>query len=136
MPMPPTQCVMARQNSNGGASTAGSSRIDAPVVVKPESTSKHASTTLGIAPVMTNGIEPSPVNTSQLAVTVAKASPKPNWSCENSNDSCRAMPRPRLTTDDTMNAFAVGVPRPSCARHSSSGDASSSDSTVQSRPST
>ena len=57
-PMPPTQCVKLRQNNRPWPSASTSVRIDAPVVVKPETVSKNASINDGILPLMTNGNAP------------------------------------------------------------------------------
>lgn len=57
-PMPPTQCVKLRQNNRPWLSASTSVRIDAPVVVKPETVSKNASINEGILPLMTNGRAP------------------------------------------------------------------------------
>ena len=43
-PMPPTQCEKLRQNSTPRGSDSTSLRIDAPVVVKPDTISNSAST--------------------------------------------------------------------------------------------
>lgn len=55
MPMPPSQCVIERQNSSARGSASTSERIEAPVVVKPDMTSKNASTKRGIHPLRMNG---------------------------------------------------------------------------------
>ena len=58
-PMPPIQCVKLRQNRPERDRLSMSFRIEAPVVVKPETVSKNASMKRGISPLITKGSEPS-----------------------------------------------------------------------------
>ena len=58
-PMPPIQCVKLRQNSPERDRLSTSLRMEAPVVVKPETVSKKASTKRGISPPITKGSAPS-----------------------------------------------------------------------------
>ena len=48
--MPPIQCVRLRQNNKDLGKISISTKIEEPVVVKPETDSKNASTKEGIAP--------------------------------------------------------------------------------------
>jgi hypothetical protein len=48
--MPPTHCVVDRQNRIPRGMEAGSVRIEAPVVVNPDAVSKNALVIEGIAP--------------------------------------------------------------------------------------
>ena len=57
-PMPPTQWVKLRQNRMPRPRASISVRMLAPVVVKPETVSKKASTKWGISPEMTKGMAP------------------------------------------------------------------------------
>ena len=58
-PMPPIQCVKLRQNSPERDRLSISFRIEAPVVVKPETVSKKASTKCGMSPLIRKGTQPS-----------------------------------------------------------------------------
>jgi hypothetical protein len=49
-PIPPSHCVIARQNEIPWGSTDGSDNIEAPVVVNPDAVSKMAFDMSGIAP--------------------------------------------------------------------------------------
>ena len=73
-PMPPTQWVKLRQNRMplGRSSTPG--RMDAPVVVKPDTVSNRASTGFGMQPVRTKGTAPTTLMSSQQSAVVAKPS--------------------------------------------------------------
>ena len=68
-PMPPTQWLKLRQYMMplGRLSTSG--RMEAPVVVKPETISKSASMNFGIAPESTKGRLPARERTIQLKAT-------------------------------------------------------------------
>ena len=44
MPMPPIHCVSARQSRMPRGRSSGEEKMDAPVVVRPETVSKRAST--------------------------------------------------------------------------------------------
>ena len=72
--MPPTQWVKLRQNRMplGRSATAG--RMDAPVVVKPETVSNSASTGFGMQPVSTKGTAPTTLMSSQHSAVVTKPS--------------------------------------------------------------
>ena len=72
--MPPIQCVKLRQNSMERDMASTLLRIDAPVVVKPETVSKKASTKFGISPLMTKGSAPSADTLSQASAVTKKPS--------------------------------------------------------------
>ena len=69
-PIPPIRWVKLRQNKSAGDKTLTSSRIVAPVVVKPEDTSKKASIILGICPEITNGRAPKKDQSIQQSATI------------------------------------------------------------------
>ena len=73
-PMPPTQWVKLRQKRMplGSPSTAG--RMEAPVVVKPETVSKRASTRFGMAPERTKGRQPRKLMAIQARLTQTRPS--------------------------------------------------------------
>ena len=73
-PMPPTQWVKLRQNSTPRPRGSISVRMLAPVVVKPETVSKKASTKLGISPEITKGRAPKTDISTQARATTAKPS--------------------------------------------------------------
>ena len=73
-PMPPIQCVKLRQNRPERDRLSMSFRIEAPVVVKPETVSKNASMKRGISPLITKGSEPSSDIASHDRPTQAKPS--------------------------------------------------------------
>ena len=73
-PIPPTQCVKLRQNRMPLCSGSISCRIEAPVVVKPETVSKNASTKSGISPENTNGNAPNADSSTHADATTAKPS--------------------------------------------------------------
>ena len=73
-PMPPTQWVKLRQNRIPRCRGSISVRILAPVVVKPETVSKKASTKWGMSPEMTKGRAPKTDISSQARATTAKPS--------------------------------------------------------------
>lgn len=58
MPMPPTQWVNERQKSIHFDSASTLLKTLAPVVVKPDTVSKNASTKCGISPLSQNGRQP------------------------------------------------------------------------------
>ena len=68
------QCEKLRQNSVPWLSASTSVRIVEPVVVKPETVSKKASTKDGISPEMTNGIAPKTDISTQTSATMARPS--------------------------------------------------------------
>ena len=69
-PIPPTQCVRQRHSMEAWDSASTSLRMVAPVVVKPETVSKSASTKNGISPLSTNGSAPITARMSQQSATV------------------------------------------------------------------
>ena len=73
-PMPPTQWVKLRQKRRplGSPSTAG--RMEAPVVVKPETVSKRASTRFGMAPDKKKGRQPKKLMAIQARLTQTRPS--------------------------------------------------------------
>ena len=73
-PMPPTQWVKLRQNRLPRLSGSTAVRMDAPVVVKPETVSKKASTYWGISPLSTKGSAPNADMASHASATVTKPS--------------------------------------------------------------
>jgi hypothetical protein len=73
-PMPPSHWVSARQKSRLGGIASTSVKIEAPVVVKPETVSKKASVKDGIAPENKKGSEPKKEKSSQPKVTMANPS--------------------------------------------------------------
>ena len=72
--MPPIQWEKLRQNSIQWLSASTSGRIDAPVVVKPETISNTASRYEGIVPESVNGTAPTSDSTIQHSATVTKPS--------------------------------------------------------------
>ena len=74
IPMPPSQCVNERQKSTDFACDSISVIIVAPVVEKPEHSSKNASKGFGIAPVKTIGTAPMMELTIQIKLTIKKPS--------------------------------------------------------------
>ena len=86
-PMPPIQCVRARQSAMPRSRSAGNvptspPRMVAPVVVKPETVSKKASTGLWSAPHRRNGSMPNSDTTthdSPTANSPARASIRSRW---------------------------------------------------------
>ena len=75
--MPPIQCVKLRQKISDFGSASTSLKIDAPVVVKPETVSKSASSKFGIAPVRKKGNEPKKLKTIQARPTEIRPSREP-----------------------------------------------------------
>ena len=73
-PIPPTQCVKLRHISIDFGSASTSVKMDAPVVVKPETVSKSASINEGIAPDRKNGSAPKTDSAIQLNATITKPS--------------------------------------------------------------
>ena len=73
-PMPPIQWVNERQKRPDRERPSTLFRIEAPVVVKPETVSKKASIKHGISPPSTKGSEPSSDMESQESPTAAKPS--------------------------------------------------------------
>ena len=73
-PMPPTQWVKLRQKRMPWVSASTSVRMLAPVVVKPDTVSKNASTNRGICPLMVKGRAPNRESRIQLAPTIQKPS--------------------------------------------------------------
>ena len=74
MPMPPIQCVKLRQNSEQRAKASTLLSTLEPVVVKPETVSKNASTKRGISLFMTNGAHPARLAIIHAAGTTTKPS--------------------------------------------------------------
>ena len=73
-PMPPTQWVKLRQNKLDLLSASTSVRMLAPVVVKPDTVSKNASTKEGISPLNTKGNAPPKLSTAQPKATATRPS--------------------------------------------------------------
>ena len=73
-PMPPIQWVKLRQKSMEWDMASTSRRTEAPVVVKPETVSKKASTKLGISPLIMKGRAPSTDTLSQARAVIRKPS--------------------------------------------------------------
>ena len=74
IPIPPIQCVKLRQKSIPRFRLSTSVNIEAPVVVNPLTVSKNASTTDGIAPLITNGSEPTAESIIHVAATIINPS--------------------------------------------------------------
>ena len=72
--MPPIQWVNERQKRPDRERPSTLFRIEAPVVVKPETVSKKASIKRGMSPPSTKGSEPSSDMASQASPTAAKPS--------------------------------------------------------------
>ena len=68
-PMPPTQWLKLRQYIMPFGRLSTSGKMDAPVVVKPETISNKASINLGMAPESTKGRLPARERTIQLSAT-------------------------------------------------------------------
>ena len=73
-PIPPTQWVKLRQNSTPRPRGSISVRMLAPVVVKPETVSKKASTKWGMSPEITKGRAPKADISTQAKAITAKPS--------------------------------------------------------------
>ena len=74
MPRPPIHCVRLRQKSMPCGRCSTSSRIVAPVVVKPDIVSKYALVKFGMYPPMTKGSVPKRLKMLHVSVTTRKAS--------------------------------------------------------------
>ena len=72
--MPPIQWVKLRQKSMEWDMASTSFRMEAPVVVKPETVSKKASTKLGISPLRMKGRAPRTDTLSQARAVIKKPS--------------------------------------------------------------
>ena len=72
--MPPIQWVKLRQNSMEWLMPSTLVRMEAPVVVKPETVSKKASMKLGISPLITKGRAPMADTVSQVRAVIRKPS--------------------------------------------------------------
>ena len=70
-PMPPIQCVKLRQNKLQCERASTSLRIEAPVVVKPDTVSKSASVNEGISPESQKGKAPNKLIIIQLNAVAA-----------------------------------------------------------------
>ena len=82
IPMPPAQFVKLRQNSILWLSSSicrSTPRIEAPVVVKPETDSKSASVKRGICPLMKNGRQP--ITLSSTHVSAQEMYPSRTYIC-------------------------------------------------------
>ena len=73
-PIPPIQWEKLRQNRMPWLSDSTSVKIVEPVVVKPETISKKASTKDGISPVMIKGSAPKTDSSTQTSATMARPS--------------------------------------------------------------
>ena len=73
-PMPPTQWVKLRQNSPPRLKGSTAIKMEEPVVVKPETVSKKASTYMGMSPVRTKGSAPKADMASHARATATKPS--------------------------------------------------------------
>ena len=73
-PIPPTQCVKERQKRSPWLIRSTSVRIEAPVVVKPLTVSKKASTKEGISRLKKKGRAPTSDISSHASDTMAKPS--------------------------------------------------------------
>ena len=71
--MPPIHCVSARQSCRPRGSDEGEEKIDAPVVVRPETVSKMASTNPQL-PLRKYGSAPNTLSTIQHSATQTKPS--------------------------------------------------------------
>ena len=74
MPIPPIQCVDARQKSKPMGNASISVKIVAPVVVKPETLSNHAFTKENSPPHKIYGIAPDKQDINQLKTTINRPS--------------------------------------------------------------
>ena len=73
-PMPPTQWVKLRQNAVERCSASTSVRMLEPVVVKPDTVSKKASTQEGMSPDSTKGTAPNTDSSTHAAATTTRPS--------------------------------------------------------------
>ena len=73
-PIPPIQCVKLLQKRRHLGSASTSLKIEAPVVVNPETVSKNASIKFGIAPDKKKGSEPKILITIHDSATVTNPS--------------------------------------------------------------
>ena len=81
MPMPPSQCVVARHINMPRGTGSISRMTDAPVVVKPDIASKYASVKDGIVPSKIYGRQPMNEETIHASATQAIASRAPIPPC-------------------------------------------------------
>ena len=78
IPKPPIQCEKLRQNNIPCESDSILSKIVAPVVVNPDTISKNASATEGIAPLIRKGSIPKAENRIQVNATMQYPSRRVN----------------------------------------------------------